>query len=161
MGFFGIRCNLLKYCGKMLFLLTTERFGTSLICVQGKCLTLLTLVPVLLPEVSEMQADSSAPSASSPPSFPLSGNTPVFMCFSTHPYTHSIPTHMGPVVAHTAPLSKFFRQLFLSRLHFHLSENHCDILNDFAQMRYFMATCPKVVIINTQIYHVYSMNGTP
>lgn len=57
--FFGIRCDLFKYCSKILFLLMTERLGTSLICVQGKCFTFLTLVPVLLPEVSEMQVDSS------------------------------------------------------------------------------------------------------
>lgn len=160
-GLFGICNNLLKYCSKMLFLLMTERLGTSLICVQGKCLTLLTQVLVLLPEVSKMQVDSSAPSSSSPPSLLLSGNIPALMCLSTHPHTHSVPTYMGPVLAHTAPWRKFFRQPFLSRLHFHLSENHCNILNGFVQMRYFMATCPKVVIINTQIYHDYSMNGTP
>lgn len=83
------------------------------------------------------------------------------MCLSTHPHAHSVPTptHVGPVLAH-GTLSKFFRQPFLNGLHFHLPENHCNILNDFVQIRYFMATCPKVVIINTQIYHVYSMNGT-
>ena len=27
--------------------------------------------------------------------------------------------------------------------------------------RHFMATCQKVVTINTQIYQVYSMNGAP
>ena len=35
----------------------------------------------------------------------------------------------------------------------------CNILNDFAQIRQFMATCQKVVITNAQISPVYSVNG--
>ena len=105
----------------------------------SKCLDLLTLVLVLLPEVSaecklKVWKDSSL-CLQHPHLLPL---------LTKHPNQHVplySPTHSTHIRGTSAcPLDTFeriFRCPFLNRLHFHLSEKRCNnILNDLTQRKH-------------------------